>query len=163
PLRRARGGSRREAARPGAAARRGDRPHRRRTAHERRGPRGAARVPREAPAVVAPAAGVIAAPASLRRVLLPSAAIGFVDPPLLPAARPPLRPHYAGDLGLGRGGAGVLAAASPAGVFVGAIPSGIVAARAGVKPTVLIGMTVVAVTTALFGVLTEAWQLDLVR
>src|SRR4051812_49873162 len=38
-----------------------------------------------------------------------------------------------------------------------------VAARFGVKPTVLIGMSCVALTTALFGFAQEAWQLDLVR
>ena len=57
----------------------------------------------------------------------------------------------------------MLAAAYPAGAIVGALPSGIVAARLGVKPTVLVGMTVVALTTALFGLATEAWQLDLAR
>src|SRR5262249_56980367 len=45
----------------------------------------------------------------------------------------------------------------------GAIPSGVVAARFGVKPTVLVGMSCVAVTTAAFGFATEAWQLDLAR
>jgi MFS family permease len=38
-----------------------------------------------------------------------------------------------------------------------------VAARFGVKPTVLVGLVGVAATTALFGVLGEAWQLDLAR
>ncbi len=37
----------------------------------------------------------------------------------------------------------MLAAAYPAGALVGAIPSGVVAARAGVKPTVLVGLTTV--------------------
>ena len=45
------------------------------------------------------------------------------------AALTPLLPHYAHTLGLGKAGAGVLAAAYPAGAFLGAIPSGIVAAR----------------------------------
>jgi len=57
----------------------------------------------------------------------------------------------------------VLAAAYPAGALVGAIPSGIVAARLGVKPTVLIGMTVVAITTVLIGFASTAWELDLAR
>jgi predicted MFS family arabinose efflux permease len=111
---------------------------------------------------VASPARVIAAPATARRILLLSGTVVFVDT-LFFAALTPLLPHYADDLGLGKAGAGVLAAAYPAGVFVGAIPSGIVAAHAGVKPTVLIGMSVVAVTTALFGILAEAWQLDLAR
>jgi MFS family permease len=89
-------------------------------------------------------------------------AIVFVDT-LFFAALTPLLPHYADELGLGKGGAGVLAAAYPAGCFFGGIPSGIVAARFGVKPTVLIGMSCVAVTTALFGFAQEAWQLDLAR
>ena len=86
----------------------------------------------------------------------------FVDT-LFFAALTPLLPHYADELGLGKAGAGVLAAAYPAGCFFGGIPSGIVAARFGVKPTVLIGMSCVAVTTALFGFAQEAWQLDLAR
>ena len=38
-----------------------------------------------------------------------------------------------------------------------------VAARLGVKPTVLIGLVGVALTTALFGLATTAWQLDVAR
>ena len=98
----------------------------------------------------------------MRRVLLLVGSIVFVDT-LFFAALTPLLPHYADELGLGKGGAGVLAAAYPAGCFFGAIPSGIVAARFGVKPTVLVGMSCVAVTTALFGFAQEAWQLDLAR
>jgi predicted MFS family arabinose efflux permease len=98
----------------------------------------------------------------VRRVLLLTGAIVFVDT-LFFAALTPLLPHYAHELGLGKAGAGVLSAAYPAGAFVGAIPSGVVAARAGVKPTVLVGMTVVAAMTALFGIATQAWQLDLTR
>jgi predicted MFS family arabinose efflux permease len=98
----------------------------------------------------------------VRRVLFLCGSIVFVDT-LFFAALTPLLPHYADTFGLGKAGAGVLAAAYPAGVLVGAIPSGIVAARLGVKPTVLVGMTVVALTTALFGLATEVWQLDLAR
>jgi len=86
----------------------------------------------------------------------------FVDT-LFFAALTPLLPHYAHTLGLGKAGAGLLSAAYPLGALVGAIPSGIVAARVGVKPTVLVGLTIVAVTTAAFGLASEAWQLDLAR
>ncbi len=79
------------------------------------------------------------------------------------AALTPLLPHYAVVLGLGKPGAGVLAAAYPAGALIGALPSGIVAARVGVKPTVVIGLTVVAICTLLFGVGDRAWELDLAR
>ena len=70
-----------------------------------------------------------------QRILLLTGAVVFFDM-LFFSALTPLLPHYAHTLGLGKTGAGVLAAAYPAGRLVGAIPSGIVAARAGVKPTV---------------------------
>src|SRR4051794_24736706 len=98
----------------------------------------------------------------MRRLLFLTGAIIFVDT-LFFAALTPLLPHYADSIGLGKTGAGVLAAAYPAGAFVGAIPSGMVAARLGVKATVLFGMTGVAITTALFGFADAAWQLDVAR
>src|SRR5579862_4550035 len=98
----------------------------------------------------------------MRRLLFLTGTIVLVDT-LFFAALTPLLPHYAHTLGLGKAGAGVLSAAYPAGALVGSIPSGVVAARLGVKPTVLVGMSVVAVTTALFGVADRAWELDLAR
>ena len=98
----------------------------------------------------------------MRRLLLLSSAIVFFDT-LFFAALTPLLPHYADELGLGKTGAGVLAAAYPAGALVGAIPSGIVTARAGPKPTVIVGLTVVAACTVLFGIASEPWQLDAAR
>ncbi len=86
----------------------------------------------------------------------------FVDT-LFFAALTPLLPHYAHALGLGKTGAGVLSAAYPAGAFLGAIPSGLVAGRLGVKSTTIVGLTLVAVCTILFGLAGEAWQLDLAR
>jgi MFS family permease len=98
----------------------------------------------------------------VRRLLLLTSAVVFFDT-LFFAALTPLLPHYAHALSLGKAGAGVLSAAYPAGALAGAVPSGIVAARAGVKPTVLTGLTAVGVTTVLFGIGTDAWQLDLAR
>ena len=98
----------------------------------------------------------------MRRILLLTGAIVLVDT-LFFAALTPLLPHYAHRLGLGKAGAGLLAAAYPLGALVGSIPSGIVAARLGVKPTVLAGLTGVALTTALFGIAGTAWELDLAR
>ncbi len=79
------------------------------------------------------------------------------------AALTPLLPHYASTLGFGKTGAGVLAAAFPAGALFGAVPSGMVAARVGPKPTVIVGLTVVAACTVLFGIAEQAWQLDVAR
>jgi MFS family permease len=98
----------------------------------------------------------------MRRLLLLTSSIVFVDT-LFFAALTPLLPHYADALDLGKAGAGILSAAYPAGALVGAIPSGIVAARLGVKPTVLLGLVTVAATTILFGFADAAWQLDLAR
>ena len=98
----------------------------------------------------------------MRKLLLLTSAIVFFDT-LFFAALTPLLPHYSESLGLGKTGAGVLAAAYPAGAFLGALPSGVVAARAGVKRTVLVGLTAVAFCTVLFGVASEPWQLDVAR
>jgi MFS family permease len=98
----------------------------------------------------------------VRRLLLLTSAVVFFDT-LFFAALTPLLPHYAHSLSLGKTGAGILAAAYPAGAFLGAIPSGIVAARLGMKPTVIAGLATVAVCTALFGISGAAWQLDVAR
>src|SRR3989442_6421400 len=79
------------------------------------------------------------------------------------AALAPLLPHYAHTLRLSKAGAGVLAAMYPAGALVAGIPSGIAAARLGVKPTVLIGLTLLAATTVAFGLSSSAWALDTAR
>lgn len=98
----------------------------------------------------------------MRRLLLLTGAVVFFDT-LFFAALTPLLPHLAHSVGLGKTGAGVLAAAYPAGAFVGAVPSGVVAARLGVKTTVMLGLGIVAVCTALFGIAAEPWQLDAAR
>ncbi len=98
----------------------------------------------------------------MRRTLQLTSAVVFVDT-LFFSALTPLLPHYSHALGLDKAGVGILAAAYPFGTLIGAIPSGIVAARFGVKPTVLVGLTGVALTTALFGFAGGAWQLDLAR
>src|SRR2546423_14349430 len=51
----------------------------------------------------------------------------------------------------------------PLGARVAAIPGGMAAARFGVKPTVLIGLTLLAVTTTAFGLANSVWALDLAR
>jgi MFS family permease len=98
----------------------------------------------------------------VRNLLLLTSSVVFFDT-LFFSALTPLLPHFADELSLGKTGAGVLAAAYPAGAFLGAIPSGILAARLGLKLSVLIGMTTVALCTVLFGLSQEAWQLDLAR
>jgi MFS family permease len=98
----------------------------------------------------------------VRRILLLAGAVVFVDM-LFFSALTPLLPHYAHTLGLGKTGAGVLTAAYPLGVLVGAIPSGAVASRAGVKPTVVAGLSTVAVCVVVFGLADQPWQLFAAR
>jgi MFS family permease len=98
----------------------------------------------------------------VRRLLIFTSAVVFVDT-LFYAALTPLLPHYVDTLHISKTGAGILAAAYPAGTFFGAVPSGIVAARLGVKPTVIAGMSTVAVCTIAFGLGDHAWQLDTAR
>ena len=98
----------------------------------------------------------------MRRLLVLVGAIVLVDTMFF-AALTPLLPHYVDELGLGKAGAGVLQAMYPAGALVAGIPSGMAAARFGVKPTVLIGLSLLALTTAAFGLADSVWTLDLAR
>lgn len=98
----------------------------------------------------------------MRALLLIAGAVVLVDTVFFTALTP-LLPHFAESLALDKTGAGVLAAAYPAGAFLGAIPSGVVAGRLGVKPTVVIGLSLVGACTILFGIAEQAWQLDVAR
>jgi MFS family permease len=98
----------------------------------------------------------------VRRLLLLVGAIVFVDTMFF-AALTPLLPHYVHSLGLSKAGAGVLAGMYPAGALVAGIPSGIAAARLGVKPTVITGLTLLVCTTVAFGLSDTQWSLDLAR
>jgi MFS family permease len=86
----------------------------------------------------------------VRRVLFLAGAIVLVDT-LFFAALTPLLPHYADRFDLTKSGAGLLAAAYPLGVLVGGIPSGYLAARAGVKPTAITALCLIAGTSVVFG------------
>ena len=98
----------------------------------------------------------------MRRLLLLVGAIVFVDTMFF-AALTPLLPQYADELGLSKAGAGLLAASYALGALVGGIPGGISAARFGVRPTVLVGLTGMAVTTVTFGFADSIWLLDTAR
>lgn len=95
----------------------------------------------------------------MRRLLLLVGAIVFVDTMFF-AALTPLLPDYADDHGLSKAGAGVLAAAYPIGALVGGIPGGIAAVRFGVRPTMLLGLAGMAVTTLTFGLADTILLLD---
>ena len=98
----------------------------------------------------------------MRRLLLLTGAIVLVDTAFFTALTP-LLPHYVDKLDLGKGGAGVLQAMYPAGALLAAVPGGMAAARFGVKRTVLTGLSLLAVTTTIFGVANSEWLLDVAR
>jgi len=98
----------------------------------------------------------------VRRLLLLVGGIVFVDTMFF-AALTPLLPDYADEFGLSKAGAGVLAAAYPAGALVGGIPGGIAAARLGARATAIAGLLVIAVTTFIFATGDSILVLDVSR
>ena len=98
----------------------------------------------------------------MRRLLLLASAIVFVDTAFY-AAITPLLPAYVDELGLSKSQAGILSAAYPAGTFAGALPGGWLAARAGVRPTVLLGLGVMAASSVAFAFAESIELLDAAR
>jgi predicted MFS family arabinose efflux permease len=85
----------------------------------------------------------------VRRLALLVGAIVLVDT-MFYAAITPLLPRLADELDLGKNGAGVLAGAYAAGVLVGSLPGGWLAARVGVKATILVGIALMSVSGLAF-------------
>lgn len=94
----------------------------------------------------------------MRRLLLLVGAVVFVDSMFF-AALTPLLPDYAARLGLSKAEAGALAGSYAAGALAGGLPGGLAAARIGVRPTVLLGLGGMAVTTVTFGFADAYWLL----
>lgn len=85
----------------------------------------------------------------MRRLLLLASAIVFVDT-MFYAAVTPLLPTFVEEFSLSKSAAGVLAGSYAAGTLVGALPGGWLAARVGVRPTVLIGLLLMSVSSLVF-------------
>jgi MFS family permease len=98
----------------------------------------------------------------MRRLFLLVSAVVFVDTMFF-AAVAPLLPHYSDELDLSKTAAGVLTAAYPAGTFAGSLPGGWLAARWGVKPTLLGGLAMLGVTSLAFGFADNIVLLDAAR
>ncbi len=98
----------------------------------------------------------------MRRLLLLVSAIVLVESTFF-AVLAPLLPRYADEFGLSKAESGVLSAAYAAGGLAGAIPSGLLAVRMGVKPTVLGGLGIIVGTSVAFGLADSAWVLYAAR
>ena len=98
----------------------------------------------------------------MRRLLVLACAIVFLDTTFY-AAITPLLPHFEDEFGLSKSASGVLAAAYAAGTFVGALPGGYLAARAGVRATVLLGLALLVVSSVAFAFAGSIAVLDAAR
>ena len=98
----------------------------------------------------------------LRRLVLLVGAIVLVDTMFF-AAITPLLPEYSDRLDLSKASAGVLSASYAVGALVGSLPAGWLAARWGVRPTVLLGLAILGVSSVVFGFADNVLLLDAAR
>jgi MFS family permease len=98
----------------------------------------------------------------MRRLLLLASAVVFVDTAFY-AAITPLLPHYVDTLHISKSAAGVLSATYPAGTLLGSIPGGYLAARAGVKPTTMLGLATMSAASVAFAFGEHIVVLDVAR
>lgn len=98
----------------------------------------------------------------MRRLLVLASAIVFVDTMFF-AAVAPLLPELSDELGLSKGAAGILSGSYAAGALVGAIPGGVLAARVGVRPTVLAGLATMGASGLVFAFADDVLVLDAAR
>jgi MFS family permease len=98
----------------------------------------------------------------VRRLLLLVGGIVFVDTMFF-AALTPLLPDYAEEFDLSKAGAGLLSAAYPLGALAGGIPGGIASARIGARPTAILGLVAIAVSTFVFATGDSIVVLDVSR
>jgi MFS family permease len=98
----------------------------------------------------------------MRRLFWLVAAVVLVDTMFF-AAVAPLLPHYSDELDLSKTGAGILTAAYPLGTFAGALPSGWLSTRWGVKPTLLLGLSMLGLASLGFAFAGNVVVLDTAR
>jgi MFS family permease len=94
-----------------------------------------------------------------RRLSLLVGAVVFLDT-MFYAVIAPLLPALAHDLHLSKLSAGVMTASYPVGMLIGSVPGGVLAARAGPRFTVCLGLALLACSTVAFGFLHGALLLD---
>src|SRR5579862_956788 len=98
----------------------------------------------------------------MRRLLAMVAAIVLVDT-MFYAAIAPLLPYYSHHFHLAKSQAGVLSAAYAAGTLIGSIPAGWLAARVGVRATIMLGLGLMTAASVVFAFAHTIALLDLAR
>ena len=98
----------------------------------------------------------------MRRLFVLVAAVVLVDT-MFYAAITPLLPQYSADLGLSKTAAGVLSASYAAGTLLGTFPGAWLAARLGVRPTVLAGLGLMSASGLVFAFADDVVVLDIAR
>src|ERR1700756_1799372 len=98
----------------------------------------------------------------MRRLLLLVSALVWLDT-MLYAALTPLLPHFTHHLHLSKAGAGLLVGAYAAGALVGGLPGGAAAARLGARRAVLIGLTLMGLSSLGFAFAHGYWPLMAAR
>ena len=98
----------------------------------------------------------------MRRLFVLVAAVILVDT-MFYAAIAPLLPEYSENLGLSKAAAGILSASYAAGTLIAALPSGWLAARIGVRPTMLIGLALLSCSSVAFAFADSVVLLDVAR
>ncbi len=96
------------------------------------------------------------------RLVLAVSAVVFVDT-MFYAVIAPLLPGLAHELRLSKLSAGLMTASYPLGTLVGSVPGGVLAVRAGPRPTVCIGLALLVGSTVAFGFLHNVVALDVAR
>src|SRR3954470_17633144 len=98
----------------------------------------------------------------MRRLVAFVCLVVFVDS-MFYAAITPLLPELSDQYGLSKSAAGILAATYAAGTLIGAIPGGWMAARLGVRRTVLIGLGLMVAASVAFALASSIVVLDIAR
>jgi MFS family permease len=98
----------------------------------------------------------------MRRLVAFVCLIVFVDT-MFYAAITPLLPELSDRYDLSKSAAGILAAAYPAGTFLGSLPGGWMASRIGTRPTVLAGLGLLVAASVTFAFADSVVVLDVAR
>jgi predicted MFS family arabinose efflux permease len=105
---------------------------------------------------------VVSDPQGLRRLLALICAVQIADVAIV-SALAPLLPLYAERFGFAESESGIVVAAFAAGALLSALPAGALCSRIGVKPTMLLGLALMAIGSVWFGLAASTVELETAR